>query len=199
LDYFNFNMDRHGLEGLTPDDDAYNLFTRLNTLEHGPNMDLNEFYALLAIFEGDQKTVIPPPTRTMVGSEEVERRSKGKRKWAEKLLRELQFEPKSEDGLPKKPHTKKKKKSGAAPLVLDEAVADPKNVDPPLEKGGVHVPDESKKKRKKKKKPSAEDAAPCVASKETVDAAPCFDDPKKKKKKGYLFKRLVQLLGLVHY
>ncbi len=75
------------------------------------------------------------------------------------------------------------------------------SVDPPLdEKGVMHVPDESKKKRRKKKKPSAVDAAPCVASKETVDAAPCFDGPKKKKKKkGYLFKRLVQLVGLVHY
>ncbi len=50
LDYINLQMDRNGREDLTPDDGAFNLFNRLKLLEHEPNMDLNKFYALLAIF-----------------------------------------------------------------------------------------------------------------------------------------------------
>ena len=173
LDYFNFHMDLHGRDELTPDDDDFNLFTRLNALEHGPNMDLNEFYALLSIFEGAQKTVMPPPTRP--------KGSKGKRKWAAKLLADLQLEPKSEDGLPKKPRTKKKKKVSCA--ALEEDVGNLMSLDPTLEEGGVHVPDASKKKKKKKKKRSAVDAAPCDASKETVDGATGIDGTRKKKKK----------------
>ena len=74
------------------------------------------------------------------------------------------------------------------------------SLDQTLEEGGVHVPDASKKKKKKKKKRCAVDAAPCDASKETVDGATGFDGTKKtKKKKGYLLMRLVQILVLMHY
>jgi hypothetical protein len=104
LEYLNRHMDLHGREGLTPEDDAFNLFNRLKTLDPGPNMDLNEYYALLDIFDGAQKTVRPPSTMKQEGIDLYDKGSAGKRKCAEHLMTALQMNQQQGE-LSKKPHT----------------------------------------------------------------------------------------------
>ncbi len=123
LAYLNLHMDQNGRDGLTPEDYGHSVFTRLQTLEPGPNMDLNEYYALLDIFEGAQKTVQAPPQTNEEGKELYHKGSAGKQKWAENLITALQRNqqegetlerPRSEDGNVKKPPKKKKKECRGA-------------------------------------------------------------------------------------
>jgi hypothetical protein len=86
-------------DALTPVDHGYHLFTRLNTLDPGPNMDLNEYYALLDIFEGPQKTLQAPSQRNVEGKDLYEKGSAGKQKWAQNLITALQKKKKDEDTL----------------------------------------------------------------------------------------------------
>jgi hypothetical protein len=84
-------------DALTPDDHGYRLFTRLNTLD--PNMDLNEYYALLDIFKGPHKTLQVPSQTNVKGIDLYEKGSAGKQKWAQHLLTTLQITENDEETL----------------------------------------------------------------------------------------------------
>ena len=122
--YLKRYMDEYGLEDLAPEDPGYSLFLRLQNLDPGPNMDLNEYYALRDIVDHEKTNDEASPTTTEEDNEKSLKGSTEKQKWAERLIKALQTSPKEEDTL-KRPRSedgndekhlrqkKKKKKRGA--------------------------------------------------------------------------------------
>jgi hypothetical protein len=201
-------MDESGLEDLAPEDASYDLYLRLQNLDPGANMDLNEYYALRDIVDPGQTKDEASPTTTEEGNQQYQKRSTEKQKWADRLIKALQKSPqdeetfkrpRSEEGNDEKHHGQKKKKKTAAHIELNVDLGDPQGpVKKPKKRRGtksvhemanVDARHESKKVKRKKKKAisvvAALNDADLVAALEVaaLEVATFVPDPPKKKKK----------------
>ena len=188
--YLRRDMDANGLDGLGPEDASYGLFLRLQNLEPGPNIDLNEYYALRDIVDPPLTNDEAAPPTTEEDNRQSLKGSTEKQKWAERLIDALQKSPKEEDTL-KRPRLedgnaakhKKKKRKPAAQIEMNVDLDDPQGTVKESETDNVDARHESKKKKRKKKKASVLAACNDADVGAALEVASLVPDPPKKKKK----------------